>query len=126
MVNVEKHITYWLTGAKEDWEVAKELVASGRYRHGLFFGHLGLEKLLKAHVCRYTTDVAPRLHNLVRLAELIELPLDQGQIDFLAEMNAFNLESRYPDAFSPPPTREEAEGYIQQSGEIFRWLTDRL
>ncbi|NCO95976.1 MAG: HEPN domain-containing protein, partial [Armatimonadetes bacterium] len=52
MIDVEKQVAYWRDGAKEDWEVAQELVDRGRTRHGLFFGHLALEKLLKAHVCR--------------------------------------------------------------------------
>ena len=82
---------YWRNGAAEDREVAQELIVSGRVRHGLFFAHLTLEKLLKAHVCRHTQDLAPRLHNLVRLAELAALPLSQAQIDILAEMNAFNM-----------------------------------
>ena len=47
---------------------------------------------MKAHVCHHIKDLAPRMHNLVRLAELAELQLDEKQIDVLAEMNAFNIE----------------------------------
>ena len=47
MVGVEKHIAYWRNGSDEDWQVALELVGSGRTRHGLFFAHLALEKMLK-------------------------------------------------------------------------------
>lgn len=90
MIDTEKQVAYWCTGAVEDWEVAQELLQSRRIRHALFFAHLTLEKLLKAHVSRYTRAVAPRLHNLVRLAELAGLPLNPTQIDILAEMNAFN------------------------------------
>lgn len=70
MIDVEKQVAYWRDGAQEDWAVARELVGNGRTRHGLFFVHLALEKVLKAHVCRQTRDLAPRIHNLVRLAEL--------------------------------------------------------
>jgi HEPN domain-containing protein len=126
MVNVKKHIDYWLTGAKDDWEVAKELVSSGRYRHGLFFAHLALEKILKAHICRNTRDLSPRLHNLVRLSELAELTLDQNQIEFLADMNAFNLEGRYPDIISPQISKKEASGYLNRTEDVFKWLIDLL
>ncbi len=51
-VDIEKQIAHWKRGALEDWEVAVELVDKDRYRHGLFFAHLALEKILKAHVCR--------------------------------------------------------------------------
>jgi HEPN domain-containing protein len=97
-----------------------------RTRHGLFFVHLSLEKLLKAHVCRHTQDLAPRLHNLVRLAELATLPLSQAQVDVLAEINAFHIEGRYPDVLIPPPSQDKAEGYLRRAQEIYRWLMKRL
>ena len=52
MVDISEQIKYWKTTAREDWEAAGELVESRRIRQGLFFAHLALEKLLKAHVCR--------------------------------------------------------------------------
>jgi hypothetical protein len=42
--------------------------------------------------------MAPRLHNLVRLYELAALPVDTAKIEILAEMNAFNIEGRYPES----------------------------
>ena len=52
MIDVEKQVAYWRASAAEDWQVTEELVSLGRTRHSLFFAHLALEKLLKAHVCR--------------------------------------------------------------------------
>ena len=78
-------------------EVARDLVARGRTRHGLFLAHLALEKVLKAHVCRQTRDLAPKIHSLVRLAELALIELANEHLDTLAEMNAFNVEGRYPE-----------------------------
>lgn len=75
MVDVDKQIAFWREGAKEDWGVAYHLVDPARVRHGLFFAHLALEKALKALVCPKTRDIAPRLHNLVRLAEVAGLNL---------------------------------------------------
>lgn len=69
MVDIGKQIEHWRAGAGEDWEVARDLVERGKIRHGLFFAHLALEKTLKAHVCRTTNELAPPIHNLVRLAE---------------------------------------------------------
>jgi len=57
MVNIDKHISYWRNMAEEDWEVANQLIASDKIRHGLFFLHLSLEKILKAHVCHNTKDI---------------------------------------------------------------------
>ncbi len=79
MIDIDKQIAYWRDSADEDFAVARELVRRTRIRHGLFFAHLALEKALKAHVCRVTQDIAPRVHNLVRLAELAELDLQPAQ-----------------------------------------------
>ncbi|MBF0376358.1 MAG: HEPN domain-containing protein [Desulfamplus sp.] len=126
MVNIEKHIAHWKDGAIEDWDVSKQLINSGKTRHGLFFTHLALEKILKAHVCNNTKDIAPRLHNLVRLAELSGLELDQNSIDLLAEMNPYNIEGRYPEMLGPPPTIDEAKNCLKKSEDIFQWLTEQL
>ena len=119
MINIEKQIAFWREGANEDLAVAQELLERGRVRHGLFFAHLALEKAIKAHVCRRTQALAPRLHNLIRLAELAELQLSESQRDALAEMNAFAIEGRYPESLSPPPTQEEARSYMDRAKEGF-------
>jgi HEPN domain-containing protein len=126
MIDIDRQIAYWQEGAQEDWVVAQELVNGNRTRHGLFFAHLALEKVLKAHVCGQTRDLAPRIHNLVRLAELADISLRPEQIDVLAEMNAFNLESRYPELLMPPPTLKEAKAYMSRAKEVFQWLMNLL
>jgi len=87
MVDVTKQVNYWRTSAEEDWEVANRLIKAKKVRHGLFFIHLTMEKVLKAPVCKKTLDLAPRIHNLIRLAELSSLELSQVQKDLLAELN---------------------------------------
>ena len=126
MIDIAKQVTYWRNGATEDWQVARELVRHRRLRQGLFFAHLALEKSLKAHVCRHTRDLAPRMHNLVRLAELAKLQLDSKQIDILAEMNAFNIEGRYPELLTPEPTVEETRRYMRRTKEVYTWLMSQL
>ncbi len=122
MLDIEKQVGYWRQGADEDWEVAVKLVQDGKSRHGLFFAHLALEKMLKALVCRRTRDVPPRIHNLVRLSELAGLRPDVRQADTLADLNQFNAEGRYPEFLTAPPTREEAARYMAESEGVFAWL----
>ena len=122
MIDIDKQISFWRNSAEEDLAVARDLVHRNRIRHGLFFAHLALEKALKAHVCCVTQDIAPRLHNLVRLAKLAELDIQPAQMDILAEMNSFNIEGRYPDTLSPLPSQEEAQHYMTQAEEVFQWL----
>ncbi len=118
MVNVGKQIAYWKESAEEDWLVAGDLLEKKRIRHALFFGHLTLEKILKAHVCRVTGELAPPIHNLVRLAERAAIELSDKQRDLLAEVNEFNIEGRYPDSRLAPLNLEIAKEYLKQIAEI--------
>lgn len=126
MVDISQQVVYWRKGAAEDWEVANQLVDSDKTRHGMFFAHLALEKLLKAHVCKKTEKLAPQIHNLVRLAEIVGLRLKSEHIDTLAEMNAFNLEGRYPITFVSPPTQKESQAYLNRAEAVFEWLNQKL
>ena len=92
----------------------------------LFFAHLALEKIPKAHVCLHTQDLAPRIHNLVRLAEMAEVELSAQQVDILAVTYSFSLKGRYPDMSLAIPSIEEASGYMKHAEEIFTWLKNRL
>ena len=125
MVDIAKQIAFWRDSAKEDWDVARQLVDNGHTRHGLFFAHLALEKILKAIVCKHSQDLAPRLHNLSRLAELAALTLDTGKMEVLAEMNAFHIEGRYPESLTKPPTKEEALNYMAEAEGVFQWLMNQ-
>lgn len=126
MVDVSKQVTYWRVGSEEDAAVARYLVGQHHVRHGLFFAHLAIEKLLKAIVCLQTKDLAPRIHNLVRLAEIAGLNLSDAQRDFLAEMNQFNLEGRYPGVSLAPPDLAHAKQILEQTEGVLAWLTRAL
>ena len=126
MVDIEKHISYWRNSADEDWEVANQLISARKIRHGLFFLHLTLEKILKAHVCSQTQDIAPRVHNLVRLAELSGIEFSQQQRDLLADMSPLNIEGRYPEMWGATLTVKDAEDLRRKTEELFEWLKNLL
>ncbi|MCU0599365.1 MAG: HEPN domain-containing protein [Desulfobacterales bacterium] len=126
MINIEKHIANWRTGAEEDWQVAEQLLESDKIRHGLYFLHLAMEKMLKAHICQHTNDIAPRLHNLVRLADLCGIVFTEGQKDLLAEINPFNIEGRYPEMWGAIPSCKEADILKQNAEDLFIWLKNQL
>ncbi|HBG28132.1 MAG: hypothetical protein A2Y10_06580 [Planctomycetes bacterium GWF2_41_51] len=126
MVDILEQIKYWKSGAAEDWQAAEQLVTGNKVRHGLFFAHLSLEKILKAHVCKNTGKIAPKLHNLVRLSEIAGLELSEENIDFLAEMNQFNLEGRYPVPSLPEISNQEAKEYLKNTKEVLEWYSRQL
>lgn len=126
MVNIEKQIDYWRKGAAEEWELATDLFARGHTRHGLFFSHLTLEKIIKAHVCKKTSDIAPKDHNLVRLIEKAMLPLSEEDRSFLSGMTRFNVEGRYPDSYEELPSAESVDNIRKESERVYKWLLEQL
>jgi len=76
MINIEKHVAYWRDTATKDLQFAERLINRDQeIAYGLFFVHLSLEKAIKAHVCKQTKQIPPRIHNLLALAKLGEVGL---------------------------------------------------
>ncbi len=101
----------------------------GDYSYALFFGHLAIEKILKAlYVIEYK-EHAPLLHNLVRLAKEAGLEPDEHQLDALIRVTAYNIEARYPDvksAFRNKCTPEFTMKEMNIIKEIIQWIKSRL
>ncbi|MFH1004789.1 MAG: HEPN domain-containing protein [Bacteroidota bacterium] len=94
----KNYIHYWKTTADKDWKAMHSLFKSKHYVHALFWAHLVLEKLCKAHwVKDHESNHPPKIRNLIYLMDNIELSADAAQRAFLEKMNAFQLEGRYPD-----------------------------
>lgn len=128
-MNKEEHVNYWLQSAEHDFKAANSLFKSKKFDWCLFVGHLVLEKTLKAIFVAHNEKVPPKLHNLVKLAELARLILTEEQILFLDEVNDFNLETRYPDfklEFYKRCTKKYAKGYLKKIKEFYQWLKSQL
>jgi len=83
-MNKKQHINFWRESAQHDLESAKSMFDSARYDWCLFVGHSVLEKILKAiFVDRNDNKMPPKIHNLVRLAELGNVVLDDKQRFYL-------------------------------------------
>ncbi len=95
--DIEKLIEYWLAMAERDYKTMLGLFKIKRYPESLFFGHIVLEKILKALVVQETKNEAPKTHDLVRLAEIAELKLPDEILEYLKIVNRFNMRTRYPD-----------------------------
>jgi HEPN domain-containing protein len=125
-MDVEKQIEYWKESSDEDFAAAQSLLEKGHFRHSLFFAHLALEKMLKAHVTKRIKDIPPRIHNLIRLAELANLRLDTEQERLLREFGVYQLEGRYPDSEEIPLDPAFAEEEILRAKRMLSWLKKQL
>ncbi|MBF0108906.1 MAG: HEPN domain-containing protein [Magnetococcales bacterium] len=121
-MNIARHTDYWRKGSGGDWEAAEILLEKGKIQQGLFFLHLAMEKLIKAHVCRITRQLPPKSHNLIRLLELTGLDPGLSEKRLLLELNDFCMEGRYPDELAPPPSHKEALAILYRIQEVRIWL----
>lgn len=94
---IEYNEKYWVEGANHDYDIYLSLKKSKKYTGALFFGHIVLEKILKAIVVRVSGEHAPRIHDLAYLAVLAKLDLDKDDLLKLKQINTFNMSTRYPD-----------------------------
>jgi len=129
-MNKRDHVEYWIKSADSDLAAAEALFDSAKYDWCLFIAHLVLEKALKANfVFANENKNPPRIHNLVKLAELSFINLTNVENLFLDEVNDFNIATRYPDfkqAFYKICTKDYAEEYFVRIKEFYEWLKSRL
>jgi len=126
MINIEKQIEYWTNGAKDDLDSAKILIERERLLHGLFFCHLVIEKVIKAHIVKQTREVAPRSHNLIFLSEKANLELNEDDELFLGILMKYQLQGRYPDYNLIIPDKYRVNDYLRRTKELLKWLKKRL
>lgn len=97
MKNYLLHVNYWKESAKRDYQTMLGLFRIKRYSDSLFYGHIVLEKILKALVVKKTKEIAPRAHDLNALAEAAGLKISKEDAEFLKIVTRFNIKTRYPD-----------------------------
>jgi HEPN domain-containing protein len=128
-LNKKERVRYWLESANDDWRVTKHLFEIGDYPHSLFFGHLAVEKILKAIYASKLNENPPYTHRLVHLAEKLALKLTEEQLELLEIITDFNTEARYPDekfSFKKSGTKDFTGKYIRKIEEIRRWLLKKI
>lgn len=126
LMDTHKKIDYWLLGSDEEMIVAEELLERERFRHAMYFAHLGLEKILKAHVTKKTNEIPPKIHNLVKLADIASIDISTEQREFLGSFNTYQTEARYPDDINVIISPKTATVDFAKAKEMQKWLKKML
>lgn len=128
MTDITKTIDYWVDGADYDIDTAENLLEAGKFPYALFFGHLAVEKLLKALVVKETLRHAPYTHSLTLLAKKSGVELSDELMDKLAEITEFSIIARYPNEqdFYKAFTREFTESKFKEINEVFQWFREKF
>lgn len=128
--NVKKLVDYWKTASRLDYESSISISEKAKQNvQACFFIHLSIEKILKAYIVFKTSSHAPYVHNLPHLAKISDLDLTKTQMDFLIEVNDFNMKCRYPDeSFSiyKKATAKQTKKLLKEAKEFIDWISDKL
>lgn len=115
----------WLRQAAYDMKTAEAMFSGKRYIYAIFMCHLSIEKALKAMYALTFKDAPPKTHNLIYLAEKIELEVPDTMYDFIFTLNGLSVPTRYPDDlrkllryYSKAKTRD----VLKQSKGVLKWL----
>ncbi|HQO40310.1 MAG TPA: HEPN domain-containing protein [Spirochaetota bacterium] len=129
-MNLNEHIAYWITGAEHDYESAESLFNAGKFDWCLFICHIVIEKSLKAAFVKTNNNkLPPKIHNLVRIAELSPIGFSEAQVELLDRINDSNIEARYPDfkfSFYEHCSKEFTEEYFLKVKELMLWIKSRI
>ena len=99
-------------------------VKSKRRVAALFFGHLAIEKMLKA-LCAAKCVVIPFDHKLLKLSKEAGLVLSQAQEMELGTITSFNINARYDDyrqRFHQLCTQQYTATWVSKINEWYKFL----
>lgn len=122
---------YWLDLSDYDIKTAEAMLETKRYLYVGFMCHQCIEKLFKALISEKELDVAPKIHNLIRLAELCQvfenMPERHKETIFL--LNPLNIESRYPtykEDMLKQLDDEKCKSILDSTKELIEWIRQQL
>lgn len=123
-------LKHWVQTAERDWQSVLLLFNGKQFVHALFFCHLVIEKILKAHWVKDNVEsTPPRIHDLEHLYSETDIELSTEQLDLLRVMNSWNIEGRYQDykdKFYKNTTAEYTQSKINQVDKLRLWLLSEL
>jgi len=130
MMTKEQYIDYWIETAEKDWSTVETLFDTGHNLHCLFWAHLTLEKIAKAHwVKNHEENIPPKVHNIVWLLQESQIDITQEDMTFLEVLNRFQLSTRYPDYMRKIEklcTKDFTENQLKKIKEIRSCLLEML
>lgn len=124
-LDIAAMVRYWVRLADYDLKTAGAILKTSRHLYIAFMCHQVVEKLLKALYVLRRRELPPQSHNLIRLAQLVDLEMTETQKAFLTDLNPLNIETRYPDYRADLAriiTRRRAQTLLAQTKETARWL----
>lgn len=127
--DTNKLFKYWLDEADYSFEILQLLMKKNKYSEAMFFGHLTLEKLLKAYIVLANKEHAPPIHDLLRLVKKTDLIISADDAVNLETITGFNLAGRYDEEkqqFRKQCTAAFSKKYFDLVNHYRLWLKKEI
>lgn len=123
----------WYQFAQNDLSAAQKLLHDESLgQMVLFHCQQSIKKIIKAHLEENDIEV-PKIHNLIRLNNLLPLHLrteEEFSIETLEELNSVHIDSRYPGDLgllpSGYPTIKRVNSIYEKTTQLFKYFEDNL
>jgi len=115
----------WKKRAAYDMSAAQALLEAEVLLYVPFCCQQAVEKMLKARIIELTGEMAPKIHPLLRLAELARIELTSSQAETFEQLSLYYIYSRYPmrsEIWEKTFTVEAARNLLAATQEIISWL----
>jgi HEPN domain-containing protein len=127
--DIDSVVHHWRESSEQNYGTMQNLIKTKEFSWALFLGHLVIEKLLKALYVKELNKHPVFTHDLLRLANKIDIELPEGYDEWLDEITTFNLNARYDDyqqRFHDLCTIEFFNKWIEKIEILRKWLINQL
>lgn len=128
-MKVNEKISFWINAGNYDLKTAGFMQKSSRYIYTAFLCQQAIEKYLKALCIKKTSQEAPRTHNLVYLAGLLELEIGDAELKLFTDLTSYYIEGRYPtykQKVARILSKKKAANILVETKRIIKWLKSNL
>jgi len=127
--NIDSIIHHWRESSDQNYATMQNLIKTKEFSWALFLGHLVIEKLLKALYIKRLQKHPLFSHDLLRLANKIDIELPNDYNEWSDEITTFNLNARYDDykqSFYKLCTPNFSDEWIGKIETLRKWLINQL
>ena len=124
----DEAIERWKTSGEKNLTISRDMMRLKHYDWALFMGQLALEKFLKGLIIKNIAEVPPPIHDLLKLAKLAQLSVDEAKVKNMNQITRFHIQARYDDIkyeLYKQATPAFTKTYMKIIEEYALWLTKR-
>lgn len=118
-------VRFWFTSSVDDLDTAEKLFEAKKYHYALYFCQMAIEKYIKGLIVEKSDQFATRTHDLIVLAEQLDLNLSPNILEQFRTITQFNLNARYDTYkrnFYNKATKSYAIQWLKITKDILLWL----